>query len=186
MSLEEYKKKRDFGKTQEPEGRQKSTGKNIFVVQKHKATRLHYDLRLEMNGILKSWAVPKGPSLNPKDKRLAIETEDHPIEYATFEGTIPENNYGAGTVIIWDKGIYKNTNIKEEKLVSLEKSYEQGHIIIELLGDKLQGEFALIKMKGQKNKWLLIKKADEKADRSRNITNERPESVKSGKKIIDF
>jgi DNA ligase D-like protein (predicted 3'-phosphoesterase) len=186
MSLDEYKKKRDFKKTPEPEGLEEPSGENIFVFQKHKATRLHYDFRLEMKGVLKSWAVPKGPSLNPKEKRLAIETEDHPIAYADFEGKIPEDNYGGGTVIIWDKGTYENINIKNEELISLEESFNNGHIIIKLNGKKLNGGFALIKMKGQEDKWLLIKKADSYAERDRNITKERPESVKSGKKIEDF
>jgi DNA ligase D-like protein (predicted 3'-phosphoesterase) len=133
--LKDYNKKRDFNRSPEPEGNI-SNGSNsepIYVIQKHDASNLHYDLRLESEGVLKSWAVPKGPSMDPSVKRLAIPTEDHPIEYADFEGVIPEGHYGAGTVIIWDNGFYENT--KENK--SFEKSLEEGHSTVRIQWDDL-------------------------------------------------
>jgi bifunctional non-homologous end joining protein LigD len=165
MSLATYKKKRKFTKTPEPEGKvKKQSSKLIFVVQRHKASHLHYDFRLEMRGTLKSWAVPKGPSLNPKDKRLAMMVEDHPFSYRTFEGIIPEGNYGAGIVEIWDHGTLtdldeSDTATAERKLMAGLKS---GNLKFKLYGKKLKGEFALVKLKGkQENSWLLIKHRDE-------------------------
>jgi DNA ligase D-like protein (predicted 3'-phosphoesterase) len=181
MSLKDYKKKRDFSKTKEPEARKNSTKKNIFVVQKHDASNLHYDFRLEIDNVLKSWAIPKGPSLNPKDKRLAIETEDHPIDYAGFEGRIPEGQYGAGTVMVWDKGSFENSSKKDDKEISLKDAYKKGHITFILKGKKLKGEFSLIKTK-RNNQWLLIKKNDKEADKRKNILNE-DKSAKSGKTL---
>lgn len=150
--LEEYAKKRDFEKTSEPPvgGEEKSSGKPIFVVQRHDATNLHYDFRLEMDGVLKSWAVPKEPPKNSGIKRLAIETEDHPLEYADFEGEIPEGEYGAGKVEIWDKGIFE-----------LRKRDER-EIVVTLEGEELKGDYVLIRTKyGNEGKgWLFFKKAD--------------------------
>ncbi len=160
MALDEYRKKRDFKKTTEPEGVHEKSGEGLrFVVQRHQASRLHYDLRLEMNGVLKSWAVPKGPSLNPSDKRLAIETEDHPVKYLIFEGTIPKGNYGAGKMRIWDHGTYTAASEKTD----LEKAWRKGSLKILFEGRKLKGEFALVKTNRgeQKNQWLLIKKTDD-------------------------
>jgi DNA ligase D-like protein (predicted 3'-phosphoesterase) len=185
MSLEEYKKKRDFKKTSEPSGKINESHRNIFVVQKHNASRLHYDFRFEYNGVLKSFAIPKGPSLDPKNKRLAIETEDHPIDYADFEGIIPEGNYGAGTVIVWDKGKYKNKSKKNGKDLSIEEAYNNGHITLILEGKKLKGEFSLIKFKGN-DKWLLIKKNDSEANRQVDILKEKPKSVISNKDLDEF
>lgn len=176
--LEEYKRKRDFSSTSEPKARISKSEKPIFVVQRHHATRLHYDFRLEHNGALKSWAVPKGPSMNPDDKRLAVETEDHPIEYAGFEGTIPEGNYGAGSVLIWDKGIYENISGKDER-ISIEKAYDKGHIKFMLHGKRLRGAFSLIRIRNDKRQWLLIKQNDEYAS-DRNIL-EPVEEPKTGK-----
>lgn len=165
MSLTHYKKKRTFKNTTEPEGGQKKkTHKLIFVIQRHKATQLHYDFRLEMDGVLKSWAVPKGPSLNPEDKRLAMMVEDHPLDYASFEGEIPKPNYGAGLVEIWDHGTYEDVEEKdmlksEKKLLS---DLKKGTLKIILHGKKLKGAFSLVKMKStdEKNAWLLIKHKD--------------------------
>ncbi len=176
MGLGEYRKKRDLKKSSEPGGGESS--KNIFVVQKHDATNLHYDFRLKMGDVLKSWAIPKGPSLNPSEKRLAIETEDHPIDYAEFEGKISEGNYGAGSVLLWDKGEYEN--LKD----SMFQSYEDGKIEIELHGKKLKGRFGLIKLKNSKKNWLLIKAKDEFSSKKNVLKNEK--SVKTGKEIEEI
>jgi DNA ligase D-like protein (predicted 3'-phosphoesterase) len=185
MSLKEYNSKRNFKKTIEPEGEIKKGKEKIFVVQKHSASRLHYDFRLEIEGVLKSWAIPKGPSLDPSKKRLAIPTEDHPIDYADFEGIIPENNYGAGNVIVWDKGNYENKTEKKGKIISMKEAYDSGHLTLILNGIKLKGEFALIKMKGS-DKWLLIKKDDSHADRNNDVLERYPESVLSDKGVDEL
>lgn len=163
MSLSKYTEKRNFSSTPEPDAKiDKSKGKLSFVVQRHKASHLHYDFRLEMDGVLKSWAVPKGPSMNPQDKRLAMMVEDHPYAYKDFKGVIPEG-YGAGIVEIWDKGTYstieKTTPPTTEK--KLLEALAAGNLKFTLQGKKLKGEFALVKLKGrQENAWLLIKHAD--------------------------
>lgn len=157
MSLEEYKKKRDFSKSPEPEPElsqdfcekivkkiKLNLPRPVYVIQEHHAKRLHWDLRLEINNVLKSWAIPKGPSNNPKEKRLAIETEDHPLEYAMFEGEIPKGNYGAGKVKIWDRGTFD----------LIEKTKDK--IVVEIKGKKLKGKYVLLKFK--KNNWLFFKK----------------------------
>ncbi|MBC7712141.1 MAG: DNA ligase D [Rhizobacter sp.] len=175
MSLKEYKSKRDFKKTAEPSGKMgKVKGKNIFVIQKHHASHLHYDFRLELDGVLKSWAVPKGPSLNPKDKRLAVEVEDHPVDYANFEGEIPEGEYGGGHVIVWDNGKWIPPADAKEQL-------KKGKLEFELKGHKLHGQWVLVRthIPGRKNNWFLIKKNDEEASSKKNITDE-DESVLSG------
>ncbi len=145
MNLKEYQRKRSFHRTSEPKGEVKMSEGNIYVVQKHAATHLHYDLRLEMDGVLKSWAVPKEPPLTVGVRRLAVQVEDHPVEYANFEGAIPEGEYGAGTVEIWDRGTYKLIDRKEDKL------------IVEINGNKLKGVYVLVRFKDQKN-WLFFKK----------------------------
>ena len=145
MSLKEYQKKRDFQKTAEPKGEVTIGKRRIYVIQKHDASHLHFDLRLEMDGVLKSWAIPKEPPTESVLKRLAVQVEDHPVEYASFEGSIPEGEYGAGTVEIWDKGTYKLIDQKEDKL------------IVEIEGTKLNGAYVLIRLKDKKN-WLLFKK----------------------------
>lgn len=151
MSLEKYNEKRDFRITTEPTGGTPSKDKLIFVVQKHQASHLHYDFRLEADGVLKSWAVPKGPSMNHEDKRLAIMTEDHPIDYARFEGRIPEGEYGAGTVEIWDNGYW------EPEHPDVDSALASGAMKFTLHGKKLKGTFALVRMNKVKNGWLLIK-----------------------------
>jgi bifunctional non-homologous end joining protein LigD len=187
MALQEYKKKRQLGETPEP-GITKhavSSTKTVlhFVVQKHDASHLHYDFRLELQGVLKSWAVPKGPSLNPHEKRLAVMVEDHPIEYKDFEGIIPKGHYGAGKVMIWDKGTYEpaDSSIKDtEKLLKAE--LDKGHLSIILHGKKLRGEFSLVKFKGDKNnEWLLIKKDDKFA--STQDVLKKNKSIISGRSI---
>jgi bifunctional non-homologous end joining protein LigD len=156
----------------------------VFVVQKHQASRLHYDFRLELNGVLKSWAIPKGPSLNPKEKRLAIMVEDHPFAYRTFEGIIAEGEYGAGEVIVWDQGTYRPLvgSTKDSMQEQMRKQLDQGALRFVLFGEKLRGEFALIRQKrlGEKA-WLLIKKRDQYAS-DEDITL-RDQSVISGKRI---
>ncbi|MGM0365098.1 MAG: DNA polymerase ligase N-terminal domain-containing protein [Actinomycetota bacterium] len=184
--LQNYKKKRDFSKTFEPPGEAKSS-KNalIYVIQKHKAKTLHYDLRLEVSGVLKSWAVPKGPSTDPSQKKLALPTEDHPLDYAYFEGRIPEGQYGAGTVIVWDRGRYKN--LKEN--ISPEQALEQGKFEVFIEGQKLKGAYVLLrtgKKDEQNPRWLFIKMKDRYADARRNPTSTEPQSVISGMTIEDL
>jgi len=186
MSLHEYVKKRDFKKTSEPKaGKSKDKDRLIFVVQKHDATRLHYDFRLVMDGVLKSWAVPKGPSLDPKVKHLAMMVEDHPFDYLNFEGIIPKGEYGGGTVIVWDEGTYEPIEkIKGKKAQEkyLLKQLDSGSIKIKLYGEKLKGEFALVKTHGMgENGWLMIKHKDEFAT-AKDITKQ-DKSVLSGKTI---
>ncbi|NSL89681.1 3'-phosphoesterase [Chitinophaga sp. Mgbs1] len=181
MSLAKYKQKRDFTQTTEPFAGKASGKKHIFVIQRHHASRLHYDFRLEVDGVLKSWAVPKGPSMNPEDKRLAMEVEDHPYDYKDFEGTIPKGNYGAGTVYIWDKGTFEllrpdGGHFDKEAL----KEIKSGDLKIVMKGKKLRGEFALVKMKGRdENAWLLIKHRDKYAVAEYNSEDYTPEKVKA-------
>src|ERR1700754_5082623 len=186
MALKEYKEKRSFSKTPEPKGG-KAAGKSlIFVVQKHAASHLHYDFRLEMEGVLKSWAIPKGPSLNPADKRLAMQVEDHPFGYKDFEGIIPPGNYGAGTVMVWDEGTYeplettKGNKADQDRV--LRKELAAGSLKFRLNGKKLKGEFALVKTRGRgENSWLLIKHRDRYATES--AITEKDKSVISRKTL---
>jgi bifunctional non-homologous end joining protein LigD len=184
-SLETYRKKRDFKQTPEPSGRKEKTPKKMrFVVQMHRATRLHYDFRLEAGGVLASWAVPKGPTLVPGDRRLAMHVEDHPLDYRDFEGTIPAGQYGAGSVIVWDRGTY---TLAEGTDAAAEIA--NGKIKFILNGKKLQGEFTLVKIKAREDEhgdpWLLIKDRDEHADGSYDPAD-HPESVKSGKTLAQI
>lgn len=184
MALSTYRKKRSFNDTPEPQAGEPEADQLRFVVQKHDASHLHYDFRLEIKGVLKSWAVPKGPSLNPADKRLAVEVEDHPYDYKDFEGTIPEGNYGAGTVIVWDEGTYEPLQPADKKSAEkdLYKQWKAGSIKFKLNGKKLKGEFALFKMKGRgENAWLLVKHKDKYASETDVTTKDK--SVVSKKTI---
>lgn len=156
--LRTYREKRDFLKTSEPSGSSSALAGTIFVVQEHHSRRLHYDLRLEVDGVLKSWAVPKGLSTDPRDKRLAIQTEDHPIEYASFEGTIPAGQYGAGTVVIWDRGTYRNMTQKDGREISMSDALKGGHAVFRLEGEKLKGGWAITRTK---RGWILVKMKDD-------------------------
>jgi bifunctional non-homologous end joining protein LigD len=185
-SLKEYKRKRDFKQTTEPAGSVKPrSGKRLrFVIQKHDATRLHYDFRLEAGGVLKSWAVPKGPSLNPTDKRLAMQVEDHPLDYFSFEGVIPEGNYGAGEVIVWDYGTYELAEGTDPL-----REIARGKIKFILHGHKLNGEFTLVQMHGRNNSdgraWLLVKDRDQYVD-MRWKADSHPESAKTGRTLKEI
>ncbi|MDR9458183.1 MAG: DNA ligase D [Salegentibacter sp.] len=187
MGLEDYKKKRNFKDTPEPGADYSDENRGRFVIQRHQASRLHYDLRLEMEGVLKSWAVPKGPSMNPKDKRLAIQTEDHPVKYLDFEGTIPKGNYGAGVMKIWDKGTFRAAEGTADNLL---EQLEEGNLKVEFKGQKIRGEFALVHTsRGEKqNQWLLIKKKDDFStdldyDAEIFAKKEKPDSKKEPVKI---
>jgi len=181
MALEEYKRKRRFEETPEPPPKVQKKTEHRFVVQKHNATRLHYDFRLELDGVLKSWAVPKGPSLDPEDKRLAMEVEDHPVSYHDFEGIIPEGNYGAGSVMVWDVGTWQPLSpvpVNGKYVPGTDEEARQmlakGDLKFRLEGKKLKGDFALIKMRGRRpgskgNEWLLIKKHDDHAEQGYDI-----------------
>ena len=192
-SLAEYEKKRDFSKTSEPSGRKRAAkGKAKrrhprFTVQKHAATSLHYDFRLEVDGVLASWAVPKGPSTNPADKRLAMRTEDHPMDYLEFEGVIPKGEYGAGPVIVWDRGVFENiSEDRQGREMDLSEAIEKGDVKVFLLGEKIKGAYALVRTRTDergREQWLLIKKRGEGADRRRRPTSSQPESVLSGRTI---
>ena len=191
MKNKKYNKKRDFRKTNEPKGHKNngSGSEPIFVIQKHDATHLHYDFRIEIDGALKSWSVPKGPSTDPSEKQMAIPTEDHPLEYADFEGVIPEDNYGGGTVMVWDKGTFENVKKnKDGNSISLKSSYENGTLEVFLKGEKLQGGYALIEMESgnMKGNWLLIKMNDDEADARRKPVSTEQKSVKTGRTLTEI
>ena len=183
-ALNDYQEKRDFKRTSEPsDGAVADLTRPIYVIQKHDASNLHYDFRLEIDGVLKSWAVPKGPSTDPSEKRLAVLTEDHPLAYSEFEGVIPEDEYGAGTVLVWDIGSYENTKDK-----SLRTQFENGRIEVFLKGTKLQGGYAVIRAKvgNSDDNWLLIKMDDEYADARRNPVSTEPDSALSGRSLKEI
>ncbi|MGC2434815.1 MAG: DNA polymerase ligase N-terminal domain-containing protein [Desulfobaccales bacterium] len=187
-TLKDYQAKRDFRRTPEPSpgGRERSA-EPIFVVQKHDASRLHYDFRLEVDGVLKSWAIPKGPSTDPQDKRLAVPTEDHPLEYAGFEGVIPEGEYGAGVVLVWDTGNFRNITEKKGVALDLPEALAHGHLKVWLEGRKLKGGYALTRFKtGKDEAWLLVKADDQEADASADLLRTRPESVLSGRTLEEI
>jgi len=190
--LEEYRAKRDFERTAEPAGAvrasgsaQKKAASLRFVVQKHAASHLHYDFRLELDGVMKSWAVPKGPSLDPRQRRLAMEVEDHPIEYNTFEGTIPAGQYGGGTVMLWDRGTY---DADSGGVDALRRGYERGDMKFTLHGERLAGSFALVRMRGKderKPQWLLIKHRDDYAADS-DVVADNMTSVTTGRTMEEI
>jgi bifunctional non-homologous end joining protein LigD len=183
--LAEYRQKRDFRKTAEPSGKPITPRRRLalrFVVQKHAASHLHFDFRLELDGVMKSWAVPKGPSYDPGARRLAMEVEDHPLEYNTFEGTIPEGQYGAGTVMLWDRGTYKPEGGGGEE--ALREGYARGDLKVVLHGKRLRGAWVLVRMRrddGGRAQWLLIKHRDETADPGYDVVADVTTSVASGK-----
>jgi DNA ligase D-like protein (predicted 3'-phosphoesterase) len=185
--LDRYRDKRDFSKSSEPEGGcDTGDGLPIFVIQKHDASSLHYDFRLEVDGVLKSWAVPKGPSTDPREKRLAIATEDHPLDYAQFEGVIAEDEYGGGTVLIWDRGTYDNITEKDDSLRPMDEALAEGHALVRLAGEKISGGYALQRIDDEKDQWLLIKMDDEAADARRNPVSTEPKSVVSGRDLDEI
>lgn len=184
--LKKYHEKRDFDISSEPfgdEANKKDKDKQIFVIQKHDASHLHFDFRLLIDGVLKSWAVPKGPSTDPDVKRLAVRTEDHPLRYADFEGVIPEGQYGGGTVMVWDAGSYENDRKDDDgNLIPMEKQIEDGHSTFILKGKKLKGGYTLIRtQKGDDEKWILKKVDDDKADARRNPVSTENKSVLTGR-----
>tara|TARA_R110002073_G_scaffold239434_3_gene401072 strand:+ start:5513 stop:6109 length:597 start_codon:yes stop_codon:yes gene_type:complete len=189
-SLKSYLAKRDFDRTPEPSGAKtaKQTDRPVFVVQEHDASSHHFDFRLEVDGVLVSWAVPKGPSLDPRDKRLAVRTEDHPLDYRDFEGVIPEDEYGGGTVSVWDGGPYRNLMAEKDAPLSMAESLETGHIEVWLDGEKLTGGFVLIhaKMGGDEKNWLLKKLDDDTADARRKPARTQMKSVLSGRTIAEI
>lgn len=186
-SLGEYRRKRNFRRTSEPSGRRRPVAAPDaprFVVQRHDATSLHFDFRLEAGGVLKSWAVPKGPPTKLGDRRMAIPTEDHPLDYADFEGVIEEGQYGAGTVIVWDKGTYRNLTRRDGHEVPVDDAIGAGHVSVWLEGTKLRGGYALNRFRDRK--WLLVKMRDEWADPERDPVQTRPESVLTGRTNEDL
>ncbi len=180
--LRTYRDKRDFNLTPEPVGGE-AGDEPRFVIQKHDASSLHYDFRLEADGVLKSWAVPKGPSTDPREKRLAIRTEDHPIDYLYFEGVIPKGEYGGGTVIVWDTGTYRNLTEGDGRPLPVSEAVEKGHVVVRLEGHKLTGGFALTRTSfgGDPRKWILVKMDDNAAEARLDATDMPPESVLSGR-----
>jgi bifunctional non-homologous end joining protein LigD len=190
--LGEYRRKRDFNRTREPVGGKRKTSVRLaYVIQKHAASRLHYDLRLELDGVMKSWAVPKGPSLDPAVKRLAIHVEDHPIEYNQFEGTIPAGEYGGGTVMIWDYGTYSAAGDEDDAEAALRAGYRRGDFKFVLRGKRLRGSWVLVRTKGRSDRsrqgqWLLIKHRDETADPDIDPTEAYQTSARTGRTMNEI
>lgn len=190
MATREYERKRDFRRSPEPRPRRgrKRSRKPGFAIQQHAASSMHFDLRLESESVLKSWAVPKGPSTDPREKRLAMPTEDHPLDYLDFEGVIPEGQYGAGVVIVWDRGTYENLSEDEEgEPLSVSEALERGRLRVRLDGEKLSGAWALVRIaEGREERWLFIKERDRDADARRTPVRTEPESVISGKTVTQM
>jgi bifunctional non-homologous end joining protein LigD len=185
MVLEKYREKRDFRVSPEPKGKKARNQKRslLYVIQKHRATQLHYDFRLEYKGVLLSWAIPKGPSLDPSVKRLAMQVEDHPVEYGGFEGVIPKGEYGGGTVMLWDRGTW------EPEVGDVDEALRRGDLKFTLNGKKLHGSWVLVRTRGygggKKSAWLLIKHRDEFASK-KDVTTEKPKSVSTGRLLKDI
>lgn len=189
--LTEYRRKRNFSRTREPAGGKPTRSSRLaYVIQKHAASRLHYDLRLELDGVMKSWAVPKGPSLDPAVKRLAIHVEDHPIEYNRFEGTIPKGEYGGGTVMIWDYGTYTSAEEGDDPEAALREGYRKGELKFVLRGKRLRGSWVLVRTRGRgsdrQNQWLLIKHRDAAADPDTDPTEVYQTSARSGRTMQEI
>ncbi len=189
--LAEYRSKRDFTRTDEPQGGPRKAGRKLaYVIQKHAASQLHYDLRLELDGVMKSWAVPKGPSLDPSVKRLAMEVEDHPIEYNQFEGTIPKGEYGGGTVMIWDYGTYTyGGSDAEDPVEGLRRGYAKGDFKFVLDGKRLKGSWVLVRTRRgdpKRAQWLLIKHRDDAAEPESNVTEEYQSSAVTGRTMDEI
>ncbi len=187
--LAEYERKRDFTVTSEPKGTtRKHAGKLAYVIQKHEASRLHYDLRLELDGVMKSWAVPKGPSLDPAVKRLAVEVEDHPIDYNTFEGVIPAGEYGGGTVMLWDRGTYTFGGDEPGGVAALRRGLAKGTLEFTLAGKRLTGTWVLVRTRrqGKAQQWLLIKQRDDYASAGEDVTENYDTSVATGRTMEEI
>jgi DNA ligase D-like protein (predicted 3'-phosphoesterase) len=186
--LDAYRRRRDARRTPEPAARRRRASKRPrFVIQEHQASSHHFDFRLEVEGVLKSWAVPKGPSTDPREKRLAMAVEDHPLDYADFEGVIPEGEYGAGAVIVWDRGTYHNLTEEEGARKPVAQALANGHLLVELHGKKLEGGYALQRLGSADDKrWLLIKLEDRAADARRRPTSTEPRSVASGRTVAEL
>ena len=188
--LHDYLEKRDFERTPEPRGsgERPDASDPIFVIQEHRASTHHFDFRLQVGEVLKSWAVPKGPSTDPSDKRLAIPTEDHPLDYADFEGVIPQDEYGGGVVLVWDAGPYENLKHDDDgDPVPLEDQVKAGHLTVWLHGEKIRGGIALTRIaEGDDERWLLVKMDDEGADARRNPVSTQPESVLTGRTLDEI
>jgi DNA ligase D-like protein (predicted 3'-phosphoesterase) len=192
--LDDYRQRRDFRRTSEPSGDSGAVGdaSRRYVVQQHDASSEHWDLRLEHRGVLLSWAVPKGPSTDPRERRLAVRTEDHPLDYADYEGTIPEGEYGAGSVIVWDTGTWTPRHETDDTDESdddeddrVDRALSDGHLSFIVEGEKLQGGYTLQRLRGDDDQWLLIKQRDDGADARRKPTSTEPESVLSGRTVDD-
>ncbi|PWI13348.1 3'-phosphoesterase [Streptomyces sp. Act143] len=184
--LRDYHGKRDFGRTGEPRGRRAPAGAGPrFVVQIHDASTLHFDFRLQVGDVLKSWSVPKGPSGDPRDRRLAVPTEDHPLEYEEYEGVIPSGEYGGGTVIVWDRGTFEPlSHDRKGRPVGFEESLDRGHATFRLHGEKLRGEYALTRFRtGKDESWLLVKGSADRARRQGTPDPRRARSVRSGRTL---
>lgn len=185
--LSGYHRRRDFDRTEEPHGsvrRGEVDEGPVFVIQHHAARAEHYDFRIEVDGVLRSWAVPKGVSTDPRDKRLAVPTEDHPLEYADFEGTIPSGEYGGGTVQVWDRGHYTNSTREDARELSMAEGLEKGHVSIRLNGAKISGGYALTRIRTDGDEaWLLVKEKDDEADARRDPVSTQTESVLSGREL---